>query len=102
MFIVAFMVMTNSANAQETKKKSKKKSNARDVNNRTFYQSYKWRLIVNYIWDRDAGMCQICLRKGKKHFLVRGTKDMTQQGTVDHTPVYPREITVRPLKTKKF
>jgi 5-methylcytosine-specific restriction endonuclease McrA len=50
----------------------------------TFYQSSTWKNTVDRIWVRDKGMCQLCLQKGIKHYLERGTKDLTKQGTVDH------------------
>lgn len=49
-----------------------------------YYQSNEWRRKVDYVWDRDRGLCQICLEKGISHQLVRGTKDLSKQGTVDH------------------
>jgi 5-methylcytosine-specific restriction endonuclease McrA len=60
-----------------------KKSNNRP-NTSSYYQSSTWKATVNRIWIRDKGMCQLCLEKGIKHFLERGTRDLSKQGTVDH------------------
>lgn len=50
----------------------------------TYYQSTAWKNIVDYIWKRDNGICQLCKQEGKVHILKRGTKDLSMQGTVDH------------------
>jgi 5-methylcytosine-specific restriction endonuclease McrA len=50
----------------------------------TFYQTSAWKTTVDRIWIRDKGMCQLCLQKGIKHVLERGTRDLEKQGTVDH------------------
>lgn len=49
-----------------------------------FYQSNTWRSIVDYIWARDKGICQLCIENGIVHQLERGTKELSKQGTVDH------------------
>lgn len=51
---------------------------------RSFYQSSTWKNTVNRIWERDRGICQLCLQNGIRHVLERGTKDLSKQGTVDH------------------
>lgn len=48
------------------------------------YQSSAWKKMVDYIWLRDKGICQLCLEQGKMHPLIRGTKNIGMQGTVDH------------------
>lgn len=49
-----------------------------------FYQSPAWKKTVDFIWFRDKAICQLCIQKGILHPLTRGTKDINQQGTVDH------------------
>lgn len=49
-----------------------------------FYQSPTWKKTVDFIWYRDKSLCQLCLQKGIMHPLIRGTKNINQQGTVDH------------------
>ena len=49
-----------------------------------YYQSQEHKYKRDLVWERDQGLCQICLDKGILHELVRGTKDITKQGTVDH------------------
>lgn len=65
----------------------KEKQNTNDHRHKTdsYYISKEWKRKKDYIWERDDSMCQICLDKGINHLLVRGTKDMNYQGTVDHT-----------------
>jgi 5-methylcytosine-specific restriction endonuclease McrA len=48
------------------------------------YQSTAWKKMVDYIWLRDNGTCQICLSEGKLKPLIRGTNNKEQQGIVDH------------------
>jgi 5-methylcytosine-specific restriction endonuclease McrA len=49
-----------------------------------YYQSSQWKKLVDAVWARDNGMCQLCLKNGIKHKLTRGTSDRSIQGTVDH------------------
>lgn len=49
-----------------------------------YYQSKKHKRNVPLIWARDNGKCQLCKEKGIYHPLVRGTKVLNNQGTVDH------------------
>jgi 5-methylcytosine-specific restriction endonuclease McrA len=59
-------------------------SGQRKKNPDPFYNTSTWKNTVDRIWIRDKGMCQLCLQQGIKHYLERGTKDLTKQGTVDH------------------
>lgn len=51
---------------------------------RSSYQTTAWKRLVDLIWSRDKSMCQLCLKEGIQHRLVRGTMDLSIQGTVDH------------------
>lgn len=68
--------------------KSFKKTPSRREDQNKFYSSYAWRKMVDFIWERDNHLCQICLAEGKRHYLKRYTKDLSIQGTVDH--IQPR------------
>jgi len=73
-----------------------KKENPRDSKRDMFYQTKQWKDDVAYVWDRDRGLCQECLDKGRRHYLVRGTKNIDRQGTVDHIRPRPRNAPYNP------
>ena len=56
---------------------------------KVYYQSKEWKRKRDQVWKRDNGICQECKDKGIIHQLIRGTKDLSRQGTVDH--IKPRE-----------
>lgn len=59
-----------------------KKDHRRETN--PHYLTKDWKNKKDKVWERDDYMCQICLDKGIEHHLVRNTKDVNFQGTVDH------------------
>ena len=79
--------------------KLRKKDNPRDTNKKDdFYQTKHWRRIVADIWVRDGYQCQLCKEKGIIHPLVRGTRDLNQQGTIDHKEPRPIGSAYDPIK----
>lgn len=73
-----------------------KRKSSRDSKRDKFYQSRDWKKDVDFVWERDKHMCQECLDRGRRHYLVRGTKDIDRQGTVDHDPPRPRNAPYNP------
>ncbi len=49
-----------------------------------FYQSAFWRSLVEWVWIRDQGFCQICLRQGRLTPLKKPAKLPHERGYVDH------------------
>lgn len=54
-----------------------------------YYQTKEWKYKKELVWLRDERLCQLCLSKNIIHPLIRGTRDLSKQGTVDHK--IPRE-----------
>ena len=65
--------------------KPKKRANSnKHRGNNPYYQTKEWKRMRSYIWIRDEGLCQQCLRDSKLYPLNRGK----MEGFVDH--IIPR------------
>lgn len=55
---------------------------------KTFYKSRTWQRVRKYVWQRDNGLCQDCLRKGlitpgkEVHHVVELTEDNIMDASI--------------------
>lgn len=55
---------------------------------KTFYKSRTWQRVRKYVWQRDNGLCQDCLKKGlitlgkEVHHIVELTEDNISDASI--------------------
>lgn len=69
--------------------RKKKPNNDHRKKTDPFYLSTFWKRLVSFIWLRDQGLCQECLRKGIYTQLRKPASNPEERGFVDH--IKPRK-----------